>query len=74
MGNINLFRLIKDEILIIRDSKALTKSQKIKNILFIFAKEFEEHYYKDYIQNNLDDIINNSEAKFYLINLIVYQK
>jgi ubiquinone/menaquinone biosynthesis C-methylase UbiE len=56
-----IYRVLnKNGLLVIQDSAQLSESDEIKNILFRFAKEFHEPYYKDYIQNNLDDIINTS--------------
>lgn len=62
-----IYRVLKkDGLLVIEDSIQLNESNEIKNVIYRFCKEFHEPYYKDYVQNPIENFI--SEAGFIVQN------
>ena len=55
--------LKKGGLLVIEDSIQLNESKDIANVIYRFAKEFHEPYYKDYVQNPIEDMIEDSDFK-----------
>lgn len=52
--------LKKDGLLVIEDSIQMVESNDIENVIYRFAKEFHEPYYKDYVQNPIEEMIKDS--------------
>ncbi len=50
-------------LLVIEDSIQLNDSDDIKNVINRFSKEFHEPYYKDYVQNPIEDFISEADFK-----------
>ncbi|MFN8576928.1 MAG: class I SAM-dependent methyltransferase [Candidatus Sericytochromatia bacterium] len=62
-----MYRVLKkDSLLVIEDSIQLNESKEIENVIYRFCKEFHEPYYKDYVQNPIENFIE--ESGFNIIN------
>lgn len=59
-----MYRVLKTGgLLVIEDSIQLTESQEIQNVIYRFAKEFHEPYYKDYVQNPIEEMVEEAGFK-----------
>lgn len=59
-----MYRVLKKGgLLVIEDSIQLNDSKEIENVIYRFCKEFHEPYYKDYVQNPIEDFIINAGFK-----------
>lgn len=72
-----MYRVLKKGgLLVIEDSIQINDSNEIKNVIYRFCKEFHEPYYKDYVQNPIEDFIkdagfNISESNYHYVAKVV---